>query len=255
MINGVKYIPTISIITVVYNNKDNFIKTLESVKKQRYSAIEYIVVDGGSTDGTLDVIKENDGYIDEWISEKDKGIYDAMNKGIELSTGDYIWFLNGGDTIYEERTLMDIFSARKHGDVYYGDTELVDESGKSFGKRKLKTPPKNLTWKSMIDGMVVTHQSLIIKKEIVPEYNLEFKHCADIDWTIRVLKESKDTVNTEKIISKFLLGGYSRKNTIKSLFERFKILSSYFNFFYVLINHIKLAFVFIIHIIKNRRIL
>jgi len=248
-------IPKISIVTVLYNNRVNFLKTLNSVKSQNYSNIEYIVIDGESTDGTLDVIKQNDSIINKWISEKDKGIYDAMNKGINLANGDYIWFLNGGDMIYSDNTLNEIFSAGENADVYYGDTELVDEEGKSYGKRKLKIPPKNLTWKNMIDGMVITHQSLIIKKEVVTQYDLKFKHCADIDWTIRILKNSKSIVNTHKIISRFLLGGYSRKNTISSLFERIKILSKHFNIFYVLLNHIKLAFRFIVHIIKYRRIL
>lgn len=248
-------IPKTSIVTVLYNNRVNFIKTLNSVKTQNYSNIEYLVIDGGSTDGTPDVIKQNESVINKWISEPDKGIYDAMNKGINLSTGDYIWFLNGGDTIYSDNTLNEIFSTDEKADVYYGDTELVDEEGKSYGKRKLKTPPENLTWKSMIDGMVVTHQSLIIKKEIIPLYDLNFKHCADIDWTIKILKNSNKIINTRKIISRFLLGGYSRKNTMSSLFERIKILSKHFNMFYVFFNHIKLAFKFIIHIIKYRKIL
>ncbi|MCX6165559.1 MAG: glycosyltransferase family 2 protein, partial [Ignavibacteriae bacterium] len=243
-------IPKISIVTVLYNNRVNFLNTLNSVKSQDYSNIEYIVIDGGSTDGTIDVIKQNESAISKWISEPDKGIYAAMNKGINLVTGDYIWFLNGGDMIYSNGTLKEIFSANQNADVYYGDTELVDDEGKSYGKRKLKTPPENLTWRSMIDGMVITHQSLIIKKETVTQYDLKFKHCADIDWTIKILKNSKSIVNTHKIISRFLLGGYSRKNTISSLFERIRILSKHFNIFYVLLNHIKLAFKFIIHIIK-----
>jgi glycosyltransferase involved in cell wall biosynthesis len=254
-LNNKNRIPKVSIITVIFNNKKNFVKTLSSVKAQSYSNIEIIVVDGGSTDGTLDIIKENAELINKWISEKDKGIYDAMNKGIGLATGDYIWFLNGGDMIYSENTLNEIFSSNQNADVYYGDTELVDDEGKSYGKRKLKTPPKHLTWKSMIDGMVVTHQSLIIKKDIVFNYNLKYRHCADIDWTIRILKNSETIINTHKTISKFLLGGYSRKNTISSLFERMIILSKHFNIFYVLINHIRLAFKFIIHIIKYRKIL
>jgi glycosyltransferase involved in cell wall biosynthesis len=253
--NSTKYNPKVSIVTVVYNNKHNFNKSLESVKSQDYSNIEYIVIDGGSTDGTFDVIKQNEKIIDKWISEPDKGIYDAMNKGINIATGNYIWFLNGGDMIYSDTTLNDIFSTGENADVYYGDTELVDDEGKSYGKRKLKIPPENLTWKNMIDGMVVTHQSLIIKKEIIPQYDLEFKHCADIDWTINILKSSNVIINTHKIISRFLLGGYSRKNTISSLLERIKILSRHFNIFYVFLNHIKLAFKFIIHIIKYRKIL
>jgi glycosyltransferase involved in cell wall biosynthesis len=253
--NEIKYTPKVSIITIVFNNKDNFIKTMNSVRGQSYANIEYIIVDGGSTDGTLDVIEQSGDIITKWVSKSDKGIYDAMNKGIKMATGDYLWFLNGGDMIYSANTLNEVFASGDNADVYYGDTELVDEDGKSYGKRKLKTPPDNLTWRNMIDGMVITHQSLIIKKSIVVDYDLNFRHCADIDWTIKILKSSKKIVNTHKIISSFLLGGYSRKNTISSLMERIKILSRYFNIFYVLLNHVKLAFKFLIHIIKYRKIL
>lgn len=228
---------------------------MDSVRKQSYPDIEYIVVDGGSKDGTIDVIKQSGDIITKWISEPDNGIYDAMNKGIKMATGEYLWFLNGGDMIYSGNTLNEVFVSGENADVYYGDTELVDEEGKSFGRRKLKTPPENLTWRNMIDGMVITHQSLIIKKSAVVDYDLSYRHCADIDWTIKVLKSSNKIINTKKIISRFLLGGYSRKNTISSLVERIKILSRHFNIFYVLLNHVKLAFKFIIHIIKYRKIL
>ena len=247
--------PKISIITVVFNNKENLSKTIESVRGQTYANIEYILIDGGSTDGTIDIIKQNEDIIHKWISEKDNGIYDAMNKGIKFATGDYIWFLNGGDMIYSNDTLQKIFSLSGTADVFYGDTELFDEQGQSFGRRQLKTPPEHLTWKNMIDGMIITHQSLIVKRSVIYEYNLKYKYVADIDWTINILKRSKEICNTHLILSKFLMGGYSRKNTIKSLFERLKILSKYFNIFHVIFNHIILSFKFIIHVIKNRRIL
>ena len=255
MNNEIKYTPKVSIITIVFNNRENFIKTIDSVRGHNYPNIEYIVIDGGSNDGTLEVIKQNEDIIAKWISEPDRGIYDAMNKGIGMATGDYVWFLNGGDMMHSANTLNDVFASCEDADVYYGDTELVDDEGKSYGKRKLKTPPENLTWRDMIDGMVITHQSLIIRKDKVVSYDLNFKHCADIDWTIKILKNSNKIINTHKIISSFLLGGYSRKNTISSLLERIKILSRHFNIFYVLLNHIKLTFKFIIHIIKYRKIL
>lgn len=193
------------------NNKDNLSKTIESVRRQNYDNIEYIIIDGGSTDGTLDIIKQNEDKIYKWISEKDNGIYDAMNKGIRLATGDYIWFLNSGDMIFSNDTLNKMFEISKMADVFYGDTELFDESGKSFGKRKLKTPPENLSWKNMIDGMIITHQSLIVKRNIIPEYDLKYIYVADIDWTIKVLKNSNEVCNTHQILSKFLMGGFSRK--------------------------------------------
>jgi len=250
----IKY-PLISIITIVFNNKDNLIKTIKSVREQTYKNIEYIIIDGGSTDGTADIIKENTDIIYKWVSEPDKGIYDAMNKGLRAATGDYVLYMNAGDEIYSPETLSKIIQPSDKVDFYYGDTELTDTSGKSYGKRTLKTPPDNLTWKKMIDGMVVTHQSIIAKRVICPEYDLKYPYCADIDWTIKVLKKSKKTVNTKKILSKFLIGGYSRKNTIKSLKERYRILRTHFNIFAVLLNHVKLSFKFGIYIIRNKRIL
>jgi len=247
--------PTISIITVVLNSKEHLKKTIESVKNQTFNDYEFIVIDGGSIDGTLDIIKENSGVISKWLSEKDEGIYDAMNKGIKLATGKYLWFLNAGDMIFSETTLEELFSIPTDFDVLYGDTELINEEGKSFGLRKLKRPPENLTWKSMINGMVVSHQSLIVKKEVAPLYDIKYKYVADIDWLIKVLKNSKIIVNSHQILSRFLLGGFSRRNTLSSLIERFKILCKYFNVLTVLLNHIRLFILFIIHIIKNRKIL
>ena len=247
--------PTVSIITVVLNGKEPLKNTIESIKHQTFKDYEFIVIDGGSEDGTLEVIKENTDVISKWLSEKDKGIYDAMNKGIKLATGKYLWFLNAGDMIFSETTLAELFSTVEDFDVIYGDTELVNEEGKSFGLRQLKRPPENLTWKSMINGMVVTHQSLIVKRAVAPLYNTKYKYVADIDWSIKVLKNSKTILNTHQILSRFLLGGFSRRNTFSSLVERFKILCKYFNVITVLLNHIKLFFLFIIHIIKNRKIL
>lgn len=245
----------ISIITVVYNNKNNFIRTLDNIRNQTYRNIEYVVIDGGSTDGTVKIIEDNNDFIDKWISEKDEGIYDAMNKGIDIATGEYICFMNAGDIFFENNTIEKVFKSYENADVYYGDTELLDESGKSWGTKQLKKTPEHLKWQDMIDGMVVTHQSLIIKKTLIPKYDLSFQYCSDIDWTIKILKKANFIYNTNLIITSFLMGGYSRKNTIKSLFERFKILSGHFNILAVIINHFKLAFKFLLHIIKNRRIL
>lgn len=248
-------LPKISIITVVYNSKENFIKTLESIKNLNYDNLEYIVIDGGSTDGTLELINSNRNIISNFISEKDSGLYDAMNKGIRIASGDYLWFINAGDTPYENEILNKIFEIEGNADFYYGDTEMIDDSGKNYGKRTLKVPPKVLTWKSFINGMIVSHQSMIIKKALAVDYNINYKFVADIDWAIRVLQRAEKIVNTKLILSKFLIGGYSRQYTIPSLKERFKMLCTHFNCFYVILNHFKLSFKFIIYIIKKRKLL
>lgn len=247
--------PKVSIITVVFNNKVNFIKTIDAVRHQNYDNLEYIVVDGGSTDGTLEVIKSGNDVIDYYISEKDNGIYDAMNKGLNKATGKFVWFVNSGDVPYDDEILQKVFSNGSDGDVYYGDIEIVDEAGYSFGNRTLKVPPKELNWKKMIDGMVVSHQSMIARKELCGNYNTEYRFVADIDWAIRLLKKSNKVINTNLTLSKFLIGGYSRKYTMKSLKERFRMLCTHFNCLYVILNHFKLSYKFTVYIIKKRKLL
>lgn len=247
--------PKVSFITIVFNNKENFRKTITAIRNQNYVNKEIVIIDGGSTDGTKDIIDENKDIISYFVSEKDNGIYDAMNKGLRASTGDYVWFMNSGDLPYGDDTLNNVFKDEKDGDVYYGDTEMLDDKGLSYGNRTLKVPPKELNWKKMINGMIVSHQSIIVKKTVCVEYDLSYKYVADIDWAIKVLKKSSKVINTNLTLSKFLIGGYSRQNTIESLKERFKLLCRHFNFVMVILNHIKLSFKFIVYIIRKRKLL
>jgi len=215
--------------------------------------VEYIIIDGCSTDGTLDVIKKHEKYISFWCSEPDAGIYDAMNKGLKNATGNYVWFLNAGDEIYSQETLSFINSIEGDADAYYGNVEYIDEEGNNLGTRILKKPPENLTWQDMVKGMVVNHQSLIVKRNKAVSYNLYYKFCADIDWMIRTLKNCQTIVNTNKILSKFLIGGYSKSNIIKSNKERFKILRQHFSFFRVLKSHILLSIKFLKYYLSHKK--
>ena len=243
----------ISIITVVFNSESALEKTIKSIKEQSYSDIEYIIIDGGSTDGVLDVIKENEKCVSYWCSEPDNGIYDAMNKGLKKTTGDYVWFLNAGDEIYSHDTLNYIDNIEGNADAYYGEVEYIDEEGKNLGTRTLKKPPDSLTWKDMDKGMVVSHQSLIVKRDKAVFYNLDFKYCADIDWMIRTLKNCRTIVNTKKILSKFLIGGYSKTNILKSNKERFKILRNHFSLLKVLKSHVYLSVKFLKYYFTNKK--
>ena len=157
--------PVISIITVVYNNKVPLERTIKSIISQTYPNIEFIIIDGSSTDGTLDVIREYNDKISYWLSEKDEGIYDAMNKGLTCSTGDYVWFINAGDQITEPDTLQSVIKNDPGIDVYYGDTVLIDINDNLAGLRRLR-PPAKLTWKSFGMGLVVCHQALIIRRNM-----------------------------------------------------------------------------------------
>ena len=247
--------PKVSFITVVFNNRENLEKTIAAIRNQKYTNTEIVIIDGGSTDGTLDVVEKSKDIIAYSISEKDNGIYDAMNKGLRAAKGDYVWFMNSGDIPYNDDTLMDVFKTVKDGDFYYGDTDMVDETGKSFGNRTLKVPPKALNWKKMIDGMVVSHQSLIVKRALCDEYDTNYRFVADIDWAIKLLKKSNKVINTNLTLSKFLIGGYSRQYTIKSLKERFGMLCKHFNCMKVILNHFKLSYLFVVYIIKRRKLL
>ena len=152
--------PKFSIITVTYNAGAVLEDTIQSVITQTYKNVEYIIVDGGSKDRTLQIIEQYKEHIHTVISEPDKGLYDAMNKGIKLATGDYLCFLNAGDELHEDDTLQLMVHSITEStlpDVLYGDTAIVDEEGHFLHMRRLSAPEK-LTWKSFKQGMLVCHQ-------------------------------------------------------------------------------------------------
>jgi glycosyltransferase involved in cell wall biosynthesis len=238
--------PLVSIVTVVFNGHLLIERTIKSVLSQTYSAVEFIIIDGASTDGTLDVIEKYKSKVNITISEKDNGIYDAMNKGLKNATGDYVLFLNAGDELYAKDTLDTIFSLSSDADVYYGNTLVVDNGGKELGDRRL-TPPENLSWKSLKFGMCVSHQSFIAKRSLCDLYDLNYKISADIDWVINVLKKATKIINTKMYISKFLEGGTSNKNRSKALRERFVIMAEHYGLVSTLFNHIYILFRYPFH--------
>ena len=160
--------PTFSIITVTYNVENVLQRTIDSIKNQSaFEHIEHIVVDGKSKDSTKDIILKNDVSISQWISETDKGLYDAMNKGIAMATGDYVWFINAGDELYENTTVESLLNeAKSLPDILYGETMEYTATGEELGMRRLSTP-KSLDWKSFKMGMLVCHQSILIKRSLV----------------------------------------------------------------------------------------
>lgn len=220
-----------SIVTVTYNASAWLERTILSVLNQSYPHIEYLIIDGGSTDGTVDIIKQYESGLAYWISEPDKGLYDAMNKGLQRATGDFVWFMNAGDTIYSSDTLQEIMTSLKKKvslpDIIYGDTLIVDAEGHSLGLRRLR-PPKQLTWKSFRMGMLVNHQSFIARREIAPLYDLTYRYVADFDWCIQCLKRAKGIYNTRKVLSNFLEDGLSSRQRKASLKERYKVMQNYY---------------------------
>lgn len=244
-------LPRVSIITVVYNSASLLQATIDSVAAQTYANIEYLIIDGGSTDGTIDIIKKNAGLITRWISEPDRGIYDAMNKGLQLATGDYVWFINSGDRIFSVHTLQNVMQ-QPEADIYYGETEIINREGYRLGDRRLKAP-EQLSWKSFINGMLVCHQSVIIKKSITKSYNLNYKVSADFDWVLYALRRASTIHNTRLVLSKYLEEGTSRSNIKRSLRERFKIMTSYYGLLPVLIKHVVIAARFFAYWLRHGR--
>jgi len=246
--------PLISIITVVYNADYLIEKTILSVINQTYENKEHIIIDGNSKDKTLEIIKKYDNYISYWLSEDDNGLYDAMNKGLGHASGDYVLFLNAGDTFYENNTLENIFSSLSYSpDIIYGETMIVDKDFNEIGLRRLKTPDK-LTWKSFRMGMLVCHQSIFIKRSITEPYDTRYKITADYEWVLRMLTKSKSIYNSGKIISKFLDGGLNKQYFFSALKERFIIMTHYYGFLNTLIVHLYIPFRFLVFWLKERRI-
>ena len=197
---------TFTIITVTYNAAKFFPSTADSVMGQRYEHVEHIIVDGASTDGTLQLANEYKKRSDEEgnghqiiiISEADKGLYDAMNKGL-----------------------------------LYGDTDIVDENGHFVRHRRL-SPPDRLTWRSFRHGMLVCHQAFYAATNIAQQlpYDLRFRHSADVDWCIRVMKEAekqrKKLVRVPVVVANFLQGGDSMTHHKDSLRERFQVMHRHY---------------------------
>jgi glycosyltransferase involved in cell wall biosynthesis len=245
--------PVISIITVCYNEAAHIEKTINSVLQQTYTGIEYIVIDGGSTDGSAAIITSYDKRIHYFISEKDKGIYDGMNKGIAQATGDYVFFLNGGDVFNSNDVLEKMFATASGADAYYGETLFVTEDGTPLGTRSQvsnQKTPEQLNWKSLRYGMVVSHQAFVAKRRLMPLYDLQYRICSDIDWMIATLKNCKQVTNTRLVISQFRTGGTSAQQRKKAWGERYRILQKHYGFFPNLVNH---CWIIIRYLFSQRR--
>lgn len=233
--------PKFSIITVTYNAASVIMPTLESVIAQGYTDYEYILVDGGSKDDTVAIAKTSGIQFAHVISERDKGIYDAMNKGISLATGDYLCFLNAGDAFYAPDTLQTIADAiadeNELPDVLYGETAEVDDSRKFVKMRRLQAPEK-LDWRSFRNGMLVCHQAFYARREIAPMYDLKYRLSADVDWCIKVMKRAKKMVNVNATVVNYLQNGISLQCHRQSLIERFKIMSKHYGLLPTIGRHI-----------------
>lgn len=231
--------PKFSIITVTYNAGAVLEDTIQSVITQTYRNVEYIIVDGDSKDHTLDIINRYREHIHTLVSEPDKGLYDAMNKGIRLATGDYLCFLNAGDELHEDDTLqlmVHSITGTELPDVLYGETAIVDEEGHFLRMRRLSAP-ENLNWKSFKDGMLVCHQAFFPRRELAEPYDLRYRFSADFDWCIRIMKKSHTLHNTHLTLIDYLNEGMTTRNHRASLHERFRIMCRHYGYLSTLARH------------------
>lgn len=241
--------PAISIVTVVFNGRQVLPVTMASVLQQTWSPLEYVLVDGASTDGTEAFIREvssdyarSGGPISvRWVSEPDEGLYHAMNKGLHMATGEWVLFLNAGDAFRDPDTLVRMMGQRTPDtDVLFGETMLVDADRKPLGTRSERTTqhlPERLDWRSLRLGMVVCHQAFLTRRSLAPDY-IAGNLAADIDWIIRILKRSRRVVHTHLVVVDYLTGGVSRQRHRQSLWDRFRVLQRHFGFFPNLWNHV-----------------
>ncbi len=215
-----------SIITINFNNKNGLRKTIESVIRQTCRDFEYIVIDGGSTDGSIEVLKDYDEHITYWISEPDKGIYNAMNKGIAIATGEYLNFMNSGDCFYASNVLENVSK-------YNYDTDFIVGKDYHFNEKLQKghasiQPPRT----TMIHFFVATldHQSSFIRRNLFIDSPYDEKYRLVSDWiffTEKIVKEQKQVQFIPEIICRREEGGISEQQQEKNKIE----INDYLHFF------------------------
>ena len=233
--------PKFTIITVTYNAGKVLEKTIQSVISQSYPHVEYIIVDGKSKDSTLQIAETYKKWIHILVSETDKGLYDAMNKGIRLATGDYLCFLNAGDTLHDNDTLQHMVNSLKEKewpDVLYGETAIVDGKGNFLHMRRLSAP-RELNWKSFKQGMLVCHQAFFARRELAIQesYDMSYRFSADFDWCIRIMKRAKHLHNTQLTLIDYLNEGMTTQNHKASLKERFRIMVKHYGWISTVLHH------------------
>ncbi|MBD3789205.1 MAG: glycosyltransferase [Campylobacterales bacterium] len=215
--------PLISIITVVFNGEKHLEQTIQSVISQDYDNVEYIIIDGGSTDETLEIIKKYEDQIDYWVSEKDEGIYDAMNKGISLSTGDYTGFLNADDW-YDQDTIESIvphINKDKPGYIFGNTNIFKNEQQIALRKADIRRYKKHSP---------IGHQSLFVKTYYLRKYSFETKYriVSDYDFIIKLIKDEIPYIQLDKALSNFRAEGISEIQSHDK--ERFMLQYDHFGF-------------------------
>ena len=255
----------ITYVTITYQAVKVLQRTLDSVLEQDYPEITHLIVDGASTDGTIEMVSDyiersnaaENGHKVLLMSEPDNGIYDAMNKGLRSLDGDYVCFLNAGDFLPAPDTVSIIaeqveklhsrdgscvpaVASQQSWSAYcvipavlYGDTDIVDGEGRFLHHRRL-SPPENLTWKSFRHGMLVCHQAFYARTDfaIATPYNQKYRYSADVDWCIRIMKaaakENVPLLNLHMVVANYTEEGQTTLHHRESLLERYKVMESHY---------------------------
>lgn len=234
-----------TVATVTYNAGRLIERTIRSVEEQDYPYVEHLIIDGNSHDGTLEAVhhyQERNSVARvphevNCLSEPDEGLYDAMNKALEMATGQYVVFLNAGDCFHAPDTLTRIAAAAGGSGelpaVVYADTDLVDAEGRFVRHRRL-SPPERLTWRSFRNGMLVCHQSFYVRTDLarMEPYDLDYRFSADFDWCIRVMRAAEKRGlplrNAHLVATDYLAEGLTTRHHKASLRERFRIMARHY---------------------------
>lgn len=241
----------ITYVTITFNAAKVLQRTLDSVLQQDYPNIVHLIIDGASTDDTLRLVDDyiarsnasENGHRIQVTSEPDKGIYDAMNKGLRSLDGDYVCFLNAGDFLPAADTARKIAEAATNTHhqtpntqlpaVLYGNTDIVDGEGRFLHHRRL-SPPEHLTWKSFRQGMLVCHQAFYARTDfaIATPYDMQYRYSADVDWCIRVMKaaekENVPLLNLNMVVANYTEEGQTTLHHRESLWERYRVMEHHY---------------------------
>jgi glycosyltransferase involved in cell wall biosynthesis len=248
-----------TVVTITYNAEAVVERTLQSVLRQTYEGVDHLIVDGASTDGTMALAEAYKAQSDAsgcghkviLQSEPDHGIYDAMNKGLTQASGDYVVFMNAGDSFPETGTLEQIvrrcrLSERPSDElpgVLYGLTNIVDDEGRVLRPRRLQ-PPAKLTWRSFRQGMLVCHQAFYARTDLAKnlQYDTQLRYSADVDWCIRVMHESERLglalCPIGVVVANYLEEGATTRHHRESLLERFRVMVRHYGLFSTLAMHL-----------------
>lgn len=219
MLQTDKNYPKVTVVTVCFNVKEALLLTANNVFQQDYPSLEYIIVDGASTDGTVEALQNMGEKLNKWVSEPDKGIYDAMNKAVSMATGEWVIFLNAGDTFAENNVLKHIFEVPRQADVIYGDVVKGN-----FVKQA--EPPHNA------HRMYFCHQSCLTRKACLQDFPFDINHkmSADFKFFKQMWKARKQFLQLPFAIANFDTTGVSNTSRSKGLMDNIKVIKETDNF-------------------------